>query len=92
MAIFDPWSVVVVPFPFVDRRETKRRPAVVQEFHRQIADLVRRSLTETERRVVTLYYYEQLTLLEVGRVLGVSESRVSQIHTKIVKRLKKLFA
>ena len=29
MAIFDPWSVVVVPFPFVDRRENKRRPAVV---------------------------------------------------------------
>jgi mRNA-degrading endonuclease toxin of MazEF toxin-antitoxin module len=29
MAIFDPWSVIVVPFPFVDRRETKRRPAIV---------------------------------------------------------------
>jgi RNA polymerase sigma factor FliA len=40
------------------------------------------SLPEREQTVITLYYFEGLTLAEIGRVLGVSESRVSQIHTK----------
>jgi len=38
--------------------------------------------------VVTLYYYEELTLREIGEVLGVTESRVSQLHTKAILRLK----
>jgi RNA polymerase sigma factor for flagellar operon FliA len=38
--------------------------------------------------VVALYYYENLTLREIGEVLGVTESRVSQLHTKAVLRLK----
>jgi RNA polymerase sigma factor for flagellar operon FliA len=42
------------------------------------------SLAERERLVVALYYYESLTLREIGEVLGVTESRVSQIHTKAV--------
>jgi RNA polymerase sigma factor for flagellar operon FliA len=37
---------------------------------------------------VTLYYYEELTLREIGEVLGVTESRVSQLHTKAILRLK----
>jgi RNA polymerase sigma factor for flagellar operon FliA len=46
------------------------------------------SLPERERLVVALYYYESLTLREIGEVLGVTESRVSQLHTKAVLRLK----
>ena len=38
--------------------------------------------------MITLYYYEELTLREIGEVLGVTESRVSQLHTKAVLRLK----
>jgi len=38
--------------------------------------------------VIALYYYENLTLREIGEVLGVTESRVSQLHTKAVLRLK----
>jgi len=46
------------------------------------------SLPEREKLVVTLYYYEELTLREIGEVLGVTESRVSQLHTKAILRLK----
>jgi RNA polymerase sigma factor for flagellar operon FliA len=45
-------------------------------------------LPEREKLVVTLYYYEELTLREIGEVLGVTESRVSQLHTKAILRLK----
>lgn len=45
-------------------------------------------LPERERTVVVLYYYEGLTLKEIGQVLGVTESRVSQLHTKSVLRLR----
>ena len=41
-------------------------------------------LPEREKLVVTLYYYEELTLREIGEVLGVTESRVSQLHTKAI--------
>jgi RNA polymerase sigma factor for flagellar operon FliA len=46
------------------------------------------TLPEREKTVVTLYYYEGLTLAEIGNVLGVTESRVSQIHTKSVLQLR----
>jgi RNA polymerase sigma factor for flagellar operon FliA len=46
------------------------------------------TLPERERLVIALYYYESLTLREIGEVLGVTESRVSQLHTKAVLRLK----
>lgn len=46
------------------------------------------SLPENERLVLALYYYEDLTLKEIGVVMNVSESRISQIHTKAINRLK----
>lgn len=46
------------------------------------------SLTEQERLVVSLYYYEELTLKEIGEIMLISESRVSQIHTRAVSRLR----
>ncbi len=46
-------------------------------------------LTEKERKVITLYYYEDLTLKEISNVLEVSESRVSQLHTKALLKMKK---
>ena len=52
-----------------------------------LADSIAR-LPEREKLVVTLYYYEELTLREIGEVLGVTESRVSQLHTKAILRLK----
>jgi RNA polymerase sigma factor for flagellar operon FliA len=46
------------------------------------------SLSEREKIVVTLYYFEGLTLAEIGDILGVTESRVCQIHTKAVNQLR----
>jgi len=57
------------------------------ELRETLADAIAR-LPEREKLVVTLYYYEELTLREIGEVLGVTESRVSQLHTKAVLRLK----
>ncbi len=45
-------------------------------------------LTQPERTVIALYYHEGLTMKEIGRVMGISESRVCQIHTKTLKKLK----
>lgn len=52
-----------------------------------LADAIER-LPEREKTVIALYYYEGLTLKEIGQVLGVTESRVSQLHTKSVLRLR----
>lgn len=46
-------------------------------------------LTQKQKQVITLYYYEELTLKEISKILGVSESRVSQIHSSCMKILKK---
>ena len=57
------------------------------ELKDRVADAIAR-LPEREKLVVALYYYENLTLREIGEVLGVTESRISQLHTKAVLRLK----
>ncbi len=59
----------------------------IEETKRVLADAINR-LPNRERLVVTLYYYEGLTLAEIGEVLGVTESRVCQIHTKSVMSLR----
>jgi RNA polymerase sigma factor FliA len=61
--------------------------AHTSELKDRLADAIE-SLPERERLVIALYYYENLTLREIGEVLGVTESRVSQLHTKAVLRLK----
>jgi RNA polymerase sigma factor for flagellar operon FliA len=70
--------------------ETGPRPEAAldeTEMREALADAISR-LPEREKLVVTLYYYEELTLREIGEVLGVTESRVSQLHTKAILRLK----
>lgn len=60
---------------------------VDEDDRRQLADAVA-ELVERDRVIVSLYYFENLTLAEIGRVLGVTESRVSQLHTRAVFRLR----
>ena len=62
--------------------------AVEQEEMKKMLTEALMTLTEKEQRVVTLYYYEELTLKEISEVLEVSESRVSQLHTKALKKIK----
>jgi len=57
-------------------------------------DLIRsftKGLNKTERMIVIMYYYEELTMREIGATLEISESRVSQMHSAIVERMKKMY-
>ena len=58
-----------------------------RELRQAVADCIG-NLPEKERLVVSLYYYEDLNMKEIGNVLGITESRVCQIHTKAVGRLR----
>jgi len=65
------------PFSALEKQETRNilRKAILE-------------LSEQERTVITLYYYEDLTLKEIGKILGLSESRISQIHTRAILHLR----
>lgn len=58
-----------------------------QELKQNIADAIDK-LSEKEKTVISLYYFEELTLKEISAIMNISESRVSQLHTKAVSRLK----
>ncbi len=61
-----------------------------EDMQRQdIRELVTRGLNQKERLVIILYYYEEMTMKEIGHVLRLSESRVSQMHASILLRLQK---
>src|SRR4051794_39618321 len=79
VALIDTIEDIDAPDPQSSLAQTEMKEA--------LADSIAR-LPEREKLVVTLYYYEELTLREIGEVLGVTESRVSQLHTKAILRLK----
>jgi RNA polymerase sigma factor FliA len=58
-----------------------------REMRQVVADCIA-SIPEKERLVISLYYYEDLNMKEIGNILGITESRVCQIHTKAVSRLR----
>ena len=63
--------------------------AIAEEELKKVLEQSLETLTEKERKVITLYYYEDLTLKEISNVLEVSESRISQHHTKALMKKKK---
>jgi RNA polymerase sigma factor for flagellar operon FliA len=65
------------PDTIVEKEEIKR--VIIEAIH---------ELPEKEKKVLVLYYYEDLTLKEIGQVLEVTESRISQLHTKAIMRLR----
>lgn len=80
------------PVPLVDTLKSQERTDALSDLEREemrnlLVDSIE-YLSEQERLVVALYYYEELTLKEIGQVMELSESRVSQIHTKAVLSLR----
>lgn len=76
-------------FDFLSAEEAQDPLAILglSEVRRVIAEAVTR-LPEKEKLVVSMYYYEELTMKEIGQVLGYTESRISQLHTRAVTRLR----
>jgi RNA polymerase sigma factor for flagellar operon FliA len=60
--------------------------------NRDLMRLVTRGLNRNERLIIILYYYEEMTMKEIGNTLDLSESRVSQMHSSIINRLQGLLA
>jgi RNA polymerase sigma factor FliA len=95
VALDEPWAVSDSSGDEVSLLDTIQDPNApdptqvvdASELKDRIADAIAR-LPEREKLVIALYYYENLTLGEIGEVLGVTESRVSQLHTKAVLRLR----
>jgi len=91
LALDDLWTVSDPDGGQVSLLDTIRDPNAIDpeeaidtvELKDRLADAIE-SLPDRERLVIALYYYETLTLREIGDVLGVTESRVSQLHTKAV--------
>ena len=68
-------------------------PSPVQHTERElIREHITRGLKETDRLIIVLYYYERMTMAEIGAVLGVSESRVCQRHAEVIDQLRTRFA
>lgn len=68
---------------------TQPEDAIAEEELKKVLAESLEILTEKERKVITLYYYEDLTLKEISNILEVSESRISQLHTKALMKMKK---
>jgi RNA polymerase sigma factor FliA len=60
--------------------------------NRDLMRLVTRGLNRNERLIIILYYYEEMTMKEIGATLDLSESRVSQMHSSIINRLQNLLS
>ncbi|NLF30715.1 MAG: FliA/WhiG family RNA polymerase sigma factor [Planctomycetes bacterium] len=73
----------------IDMLEDKRiENPLLKAQAKDIKSLITRGLNRAERLIIVLYYYEQMTMKEIGETLDLSESRVSQMHSAILERLK----
>lgn len=73
----------------IDILEDKRGANPLREIQRKdIKELITRGLSRAERLIIILYYFEEMTMKDIGATLDLSESRVSQMHTSIIMRLK----
>lgn len=77
-------------FSIPDREALDPFEAVEQKEVKELLIQAIQQLPEKERKVIILYYYSGLTLKEIGELLGVTESRASQIHSKAISRLRSL--
>jgi len=69
--------------------EDKKGPDPVQSLHQKdLLEVITRNLTKKERLIIIMYYYEGLTMREIGDIMELTESRVCQIHSNVMSRLK----
>jgi RNA polymerase sigma factor for flagellar operon FliA len=68
--------------------DQKSKNPVTEAQKRDLKNLISKGLTRAEKLIIILYYYEEMTMKEIGATLDLSESRVSQMHSSIVARLK----
>jgi len=69
-------------------KDQKSQDPLTEAQKRDLKSLLTKGLTRAERLIIILYYYEEMTMKEIGLTLDLSESRVSQMHSSIVQRLK----
>ena len=69
-------------------KDERSENPVIEAQKRDLKSLLTKGLTRAERLIVVLYYYEEMTMKEIGATLDLSESRVSQMHSSIIARLK----
>jgi len=69
-------------------KDKKSHNPLIEAQKRDLKSLLTKGLTRAERLIIVLYYYEEMTMKEIGATLDLSESRVSQMHSSIVARLK----
>ena len=69
-------------------KDKKSKDPLIEAQKRDLKNLLTKGLTRAERLIIVLYYYEEMTMKEIGATLDLSESRVSQMHSSIVARLK----
>ncbi len=69
-------------------KDKKSENPLLEAQKRDLKNLLTKGLTRAERLIIVLYYYEEMTMKEIGATLDLSESRVSQMHSSIVARLK----
>jgi RNA polymerase sigma factor for flagellar operon FliA len=69
-------------------KDERSKNPVIEAQKRDLKSLLTKGLTRAERLIIVLYYYEEMTMKEIGATLDLSESRVSQMHSSIIARLK----
>jgi len=80
-----------VPIAIRDEKTfTPEEELLKQELHLQLAEVIKQ-LNEKEQLVISLFYKEELTLTEIGQIMGLSTSRISQIHARAIYKMRKIF-
>ena len=68
--------------------DKKSQDPLVEAQKRDLKKLITKGLMRSEKLILSLYYYEGMSMKEIGLTLGLSESRICQLHSSILKRLK----
>ena len=82
------WFIKIFHFYEKVIKDNKSKNPLDEAQKRELKNLITKGLTRAEQLIIILYYYEEMTMKEIGATLDLSESRVSQMHSSIIARLK----